>query len=206
MWLLKNGSRNVKIASAVKVTLALCVCCLLVPKNSRFFYALPLPSFFFHTSVSRSCLPFLTCCLFIFFLQFFSSSPTHLFLPNPSNALSLHPSASLLLSPFPSFSFLFPICNCTPFHSSYLILSFPPVSFLSLLLAPSVLHLFPTSLLDLDLENPLACLSLTSHLHFLFPIPSSHFSSVLQPVFFLVFCPAAGCLSSARSRASLLSR
>lgn len=82
--LLKNDSLNVKIASAVKVTLAVCACCLLLPKNSRFLCLAP-PFLFLSHSLSFSCLSSLICCFSppscIFFSPIFS--PLRYYFLNP---------------------------------------------------------------------------------------------------------------------------
>lgn len=160
--LLKNGSQNVKIASAVKVTLALCVCCLPVPKNSWFlcpslpfsFTLLSLALVFIFLSAAAL---FSSCSFFLF--------PTPFFLLYPS----LSPPHYLSL---PHFSFLIiliflPVCNCIPFHPfllNPLISSLPIPS--SVPFQPdclsSLLLLFFVSLSLLDLEHPLSYLSQTS--------------------------------------------
>lgn len=132
------------------MTLALCVCCLPLPKNSRFFFnALPLPFFFFHTSVSLLSSFFLpclhTCCLFLVFpplpapFCFTILMLIHNLSPQRSSFSSSSFSPQLQLHSFTLFS--------------YLILSI--LSYLSDS-APSVLHLsFPLPIFPLDLEYPL---------------------------------------------------
>lgn len=194
------------------MTLALCVCCLLVPKNSRFLCPAP-PSLF----LSHFCLSLLSS--FSYLLPLYSLLAVFFLLSHPFSfyfiPLTLPHYLSLPHSSSPIILIFLPICNCVPFHSfllNPLISSLPPPSLhlshfcLTFLLAPPFppsLCCLPISLLDL--EHPLNCLSLTSPCISCFLSPSSHFSSVSQPVC-LVSPPAAGCLSSVRSRASLLSR
>lgn len=155
---------------------------------------MPCPSlpFFFHTSISRSCLPFLICCLFIFFLQFFSF-PTRLFLLYPSNSPPLPSPASPLLS---HHSHFLPICNCVPFLSfplNPLISSLPchcPFIYLisawlsSLLLLSSLSLSFPVS--PIDPEHPLPFLNFPPA----FPV------SFLLLLFLLCLTTCLSCLSS----------
>lgn len=138
------------------MTLALCVCCLPVPKNSRFFFLIPCPSLSFSfTLLLHSCLPFPplsfpfppclhTCCLFSFLVFPLLPAPRLL---NHIHNLSPHRSS------FSSFSF----SSHLHLHSftlfSYLILSI--LSYLSDS-APSVRHLsLPLPIFPLDLEYPL---------------------------------------------------
>lgn len=146
--LLKNDSGNVKIASAVKVTLALCACCLLAPKNSWFLFSAPPFLFLSHFCLGLSCHPFLICALFVVFLCIFYwklSSTAHFCLSAPRSSLFFPPHLplgsyhSLLLNPL--------IFSVTPpsLHLTHLFSDFPQDFFL---LSPPPLPAFPVSSLS----------------------------------------------------------
>lgn len=141
---------------------------------------MPCPSprlFFFHTSVSRSCLPFLLRCLFIF-------SSCSFFIPLPS-----HPFYAYFI-PLTLLRYLYPASPSATaflFTLCYLILSFP----LSL---HHPLHCLTSSSFPSSFPSPLTFLRIPSY----FPqlAPSAFPVSFPRLVFLLCFSACLYCVSS----------